>query len=94
MTTAKAACYVQGREGGAAWISHLAEQDYDAFPLEQRLDVLQTLVHAALEGPSVRLCLEHRLEEAQRIRKQMWEEAKVCNAPQSLPEPAHSFLQP
>ncbi|KAK9817548.1 hypothetical protein WJX74_003802 [Apatococcus lobatus] len=67
----------KGREGGAAWITQLAEQDYDAFPLEQRLDVLQTLVHAAMEGPSVRLCLELRLEESQRIRKQMWDEAKV-----------------
>lgn len=68
---------MQGREAGAAWISQLAEHDYDDFTLEQRLELVHLLVHAVMEGPSVRLCLEHRLEESQRIRKQMWEEAKV-----------------
>ncbi len=68
---------LQGREDGFDWISKLAEQDYDQITLEQRLEILQTLVHAVMEGPSVRCCLDHRLEESQRIRKQMWEEAKV-----------------
>jgi len=36
-------------------------------------------VHLALDGPAVRASLEGRIEEAQRVRKQMWEEAKVIH---------------
>ena len=41
------------------------------------MNILWTLVNLALDGPAVRAALEGRIEEAQRIRKQMWEEAKV-----------------
>jgi len=33
----------------------------------------------ALDGPAVRASLEGRIEEAQRVRKQMWEEAKMTH---------------
>ncbi len=36
-------------------------------------------MHLALDGPAVRASLEGRIEEAQRVRKQMWEEAKVIH---------------
>lgn len=39
--------------------------------------ILSTLVHLALEGPSVRATLEQRLEEVAQVRRFMWEEAKV-----------------
>ena len=47
------------------------------------MNILWTLVNLALDGPAVRAALEGRTEEAQRIRKQMWEEARVptCNSP-------------
>lgn len=47
---------------------------------EQRVAALKTLVHMALDGPAVRATLEARIEEGQRIRKQMFEEAKVIGA--------------
>ena len=37
-------------------------------------------MHLALDGPAVRASLDGRIEEAQRVRKQMWEEAKVIHA--------------
>ena len=62
---------------GESWLQHLKTQDYDELSFEQRVNILWTLVNLALDGPTVRAALEGRTEEAQRIRKQMWEEAKV-----------------
>ena len=55
----------------------LEHAEYDELPLEARVAALTALVHLALEGPSVRACLDGRLEEAQRVRKLMWEDAKA-----------------
>ncbi|KAK9816480.1 hypothetical protein WJX72_000803 [[Myrmecia] bisecta] len=67
----------EGAGQGEAWVHALQQGDYGALTLEQRCAVLVTLVHNAIDGPSVRACLDGRLEEAQRIRKQMWEEARL-----------------
>lgn len=65
-------------EEGAPWVRALEAGDYATLSLEQRVAVLSALVHQALEGPSVRAALEQRLEEVARVRRHMWEEAKVC----------------
>lgn len=62
---------------GESWLQQLKTHDYNDLSFEQRVNILWTLVHLALDGPAVRSALEGRIEEAQRIRKQMWEEAKV-----------------
>lgn len=68
----------QGKvNAGESWLQHLKTQEYDELSFEQRVNILWTLVNLALDGPAVRAALEARTEEAQRIRKQMWEEAKV-----------------
>ncbi len=45
--------------------------------MDMRVAAVVALMHLALDGPSVRTCLDSRLEEAQRVRKAMWDEAKV-----------------
>ncbi|KAL3160990.1 hypothetical protein ABBQ38_009379 [Trebouxia sp. C0009 RCD-2024] len=64
-------------DAGESWLQHLKTHEYDELSFEQRVNILWTLVNLALDGPSVRAALEARTEEAQRIRKQMFEEAKV-----------------
>jgi len=64
-------------DAGESWLQHLKAHEYDDLSFEQRVNVLRTLVHLALDGPAVRASLDGRIEEAQRVRKQMWEEAKV-----------------
>lgn len=51
--------------------------EYGDLTIEQRVTILSTLVQLALDGPSVRSTLEQRLEEVARVRRFMWEEAKV-----------------
>ena len=51
------------------------------------MNILWTLVNLALDGPTVRAALEARTEEAQRIRKQMFEEAKVFHRDQTVSGP-------
>ena len=71
-------CVVQEKvDAGESWLQQLKTREYDDLSFEQRVNVLRTLAHLALDGPTVRASLEGRIEEAQRIRKQMWEEAKV-----------------
>lgn len=73
-----AKCVVQEKvDAGESWLQQLKTREYDDLSFEQRVNVLRTLAHLALDGPTVRASLEGRIEEAQRIRKQMWEEAKV-----------------
>ena len=62
---------------GESWLQHLKTDEYDELSFEQRVNILWTMVNLALDGPTVRAALEGRTEEAQRIRKQMWEEARV-----------------
>eukprot|EP00884_Botryococcus_braunii_P016830 jgi/Botrbrau1/3830/Bobra.0183s0056.2 len=65
------------REEGAAWVRALEVGEYGDLAIEQRVAILSTLVHLALDGPSVRATLEQRLEEVARVRRFMWEEAKA-----------------
>lgn len=69
--------YESKADAGESWLQHLKTHEYDDLSFEQRVNVLRTLVHLALDGPAVRASLEGRIEEAQRVRKQMWEEAKI-----------------
>lgn len=60
----------------------LESQEYEALGMGERLHVLGLLVRAVLDGPTLRACLDMRIEETQRIRKQMFEEARVsCATP-------------
>lgn len=71
-------CLPQGKlDAGESWLQHLKTREYDDLSFEQRVGILRTLVHLALDGPAVRASLESRIEETQRVRKQMFEEAKV-----------------
>jgi hypothetical protein len=67
----------QDKEEGEAWVRELEAHGYNALTLEQRISVLCMLCHMVIDGPSVRAALEARVEEAGRIRKQMFEDAKV-----------------
>ena len=58
-------------------MTELANSNYAALDLDQRLEVLSALVGAALEGPSLRADLESRLEECARVRRTMAEENRV-----------------
>lgn len=62
--------------------------EYSTLDLNGRVAALVGLVHLALDGPSARAFLDGRLEEAQRVRKLMWEDAKVPHTPAS--EPLHA----
>ena len=62
---------------GAAWVADLAVREYSELSLETRMEVLVTLVSAALEGPSLRASLEERQDRAQTIRRTMAEENRV-----------------
>ncbi len=53
--------------------------EYGELSMEMRMTAIVALMHLALDGPSVRTCLDGRLEEAQRVRKSMWDEAKACH---------------
>lgn len=62
---------------GVPWVSDLLTKDYATLPLATRVEILSTLVQLALESPSARMVMEERVNAAARIRKQMWEEARV-----------------
>ena len=64
--------------------------EYGELSMEMRVAAVVALMHLALDGPSVRTCLDGRLEEAQRVRKAMWDEAKAG----SLPFFAFSIVDP
>lgn len=66
-----------GAAAGESWVRALFTADYDALTLPERLMALSWLCHLAVDGPTVRAKLELRGEESQRIRKQLWEDAKV-----------------
>jgi hypothetical protein len=72
---------MQEASHGEPWVSALESADYSGLSLEMRMAALVALVHLALEGPSVRNCLDARLDEAQRVRKAMWDDAKVTALP-------------
>lgn len=62
-------------------MSALEMSEYGELGLDMRVAALVALMHLALDGPSIRTCLDGRLEETARVRKAMWDEAKVRRAP-------------
>lgn len=59
------------------WVEGLAEGEYSALSVEDRLDALVALVSVVNEGKSIRAILEDRLEAANALKKQLWAEAQL-----------------
>lgn len=72
---------LQGKATGEFWVQLLLTKDYKDLDLAERTTILAALTHLTLDGPTIRNTLEARQEEASRIRKQMWEEARVDSIP-------------
>ncbi|XP_042468588.1 homeobox-DDT domain protein RLT2-like isoform X1 [Zingiber officinale] len=62
---------------GEPWVQGLAEGDYSGLSVEERLNALVALIGVAIEGNSIRIVLEERLEAATALKKQMWAEAQL-----------------
>ncbi|MQL80851.1 hypothetical protein Taro_013301 [Colocasia esculenta] len=62
---------------GEPWVQGLMEGDYSDLSVEERLNALVALVGVAIEGNSIRIVLEERLEAANALKKQMWAEAQL-----------------
>ncbi|XP_010538181.1 PREDICTED: homeobox-DDT domain protein RLT1-like isoform X3 [Tarenaya hassleriana] len=60
-----------------SWIQGLTEGDYCHLSVEERLNALVALIGIANEGNSIRAVLEHRMEAANALKKQMWAEAQL-----------------
>ncbi|KAM7271111.1 hypothetical protein ACFE04_030325 [Oxalis oulophora] len=62
---------------GEPWLQGLMEGDYSVLSVEERLNALVALVGEAIEGNSIHLVLEERLEAANALKKQMWAEVQL-----------------
>ncbi|XP_072950973.1 homeobox-DDT domain protein RLT2-like isoform X1 [Typha angustifolia] len=62
---------------GEPWVQGLTEGDYSDLSVEERLSALVALIGVAIEGNSIRVILEERLEAANALKKQMWAEAQL-----------------
>uniref|UniRef100_A0A7N0U4U5 Homeobox-DDT domain protein RLT1 n=1 Tax=Kalanchoe fedtschenkoi TaxID=63787 RepID=A0A7N0U4U5_KALFE len=62
---------------GEPWVQGLVTGEYSNLSVEERLHAVVALVGLAIEGNSIRLVLEERLEAANTLKKQMWAEAQV-----------------
>ncbi|GAB4824907.1 hypothetical protein Ancab_007779 [Ancistrocladus abbreviatus] len=62
---------------GEPWVQGLIEGDYSDLSVEERLNALVALIGIAIEGNSIRIVLEERLEAANALKKQMWAEAQL-----------------
>ena len=69
----------QAKAAGEAWVRALQTREYRSLSLLERVAMLKALVHLTLDGPTLRNTLEARLEESQRVRKQMWEDSRVSS---------------
>ncbi|CAN6444549.1 unnamed protein product [Victoria cruziana] len=61
---------------GEPWVQGLVEGEYSDLSVEERLHALVALIGVALEGNSIRIVLEERLEAANALKRQMWTEAQ------------------
>ncbi|KAK2079154.1 hypothetical protein QBZ16_002845 [Prototheca wickerhamii] len=61
----------------AGWVEALKDRDYDALTLADRAGMLGALCYLAMQAPSVRDVMERRIEEQQRLKRQLWEESKL-----------------
>ncbi|XP_043702863.1 homeobox-DDT domain protein RLT2-like isoform X2 [Telopea speciosissima] len=62
---------------GEPWVEGLTEGEYSDLSVGERLNALVALIGVAIEGNSIRLILEERLEAANSLKKQMWAEAQL-----------------
>ncbi|KAK9085386.1 hypothetical protein Sjap_025797 [Stephania japonica] len=62
---------------GEPWVQGLTEGEYSDLSVEERLNALVALIGVAIEGNSIRVILEERLEAANTLKKQMWAEAQL-----------------
>ncbi|KAJ6851845.1 homeobox-DDT domain protein RLT2 isoform X2 [Iris pallida] len=62
---------------GEPWVQSLADGDYYELSTKERLDALVALIGVAIEGNSIRVILEERLEAASALKKQMWADAQL-----------------
>ncbi|KAK1286955.1 hypothetical protein QJS10_CPB20g01876 [Acorus calamus] len=62
---------------GEAWVQGLMEGEYSDLNVEERLNALVALIGIAIEGNSIRVILEERLDAANALKKQMWAEAQL-----------------
>ena len=72
---------MQKQTAGEPWVQSLLTRDYGELGVAERLQILVALTHLTLDGPTLRNTLEARQEEAGRVRKQMWEEARARSPP-------------
>ncbi|KAJ0262642.1 Homeobox-DDT domain protein RLT2 [Hirschfeldia incana] len=62
---------------GEQWVQGLVEGDYSSLSIEERLNALVALIGIAIEGNTIRISLEERLEVASALKKQMWNEVQL-----------------
>ncbi|KAF7805973.1 homeobox-DDT domain protein RLT2 isoform X1 [Senna tora] len=62
---------------GEPWVEGLTEGEYSDLSVEERLNALVALIGVAIEGNSIRVVLEERLEAANALKKQMWAEVQL-----------------
>ncbi|XP_031487824.1 homeobox-DDT domain protein RLT2-like isoform X2 [Nymphaea colorata] len=62
---------------GEPWVQGLVEGEYSDLSVEERLHALVALIGVTLEGNSIRVVLEERLEAANALKRQMWAEAQL-----------------
>uniref|UniRef100_A0A1J3DDS1 Uncharacterized protein n=1 Tax=Noccaea caerulescens TaxID=107243 RepID=A0A1J3DDS1_NOCCA len=62
---------------GEQWVQGLVEGDYSNLSVEERLNALVALIGIAIEGNTIRIALEERLEVASALKKQMWGEVQL-----------------
>ncbi|XP_077212458.1 homeobox-DDT domain protein RLT2-like [Tasmannia lanceolata] len=62
---------------GELWVQGLMEGEYSDLTVEERLNALAALIGLAIEGNSIRVILEERLEAANALKKQMWAETQL-----------------
>ncbi|KAI4322719.1 hypothetical protein L6164_022386 [Bauhinia variegata] len=62
---------------GEPWVLVLMEGEYSDLSVEERLNALVALIGVTIEGNSIRVALEERLEAANALKKQMWSEAQL-----------------
>ncbi|KAF5198625.1 Homeobox-ddt domain protein rlt2 [Thalictrum thalictroides] len=68
---------IDENNSGEPWVQGLTEGEYSDLSVEERLNALVALVGVAIEGNSIRVILEERLEAANALKKQMWAEAQL-----------------
>ncbi|CAJ2642212.1 unnamed protein product [Trifolium pratense] len=68
---------VDEKTPGEPWVQGLMEGEYSDLSVEERLHALVALISVAIEGNSIRVVLEERLEAANALKKQMGAEAHL-----------------